>query len=390
MTTDASESVDAQEEGDVLRRVQRTGVASLTVTLPKWWVELVGVHHGTTLRFHDLGGGRIELSVETAESRPGHPRERALTVDARNAAPHLIPRLIVGAYVTGQDQVIVTGHLARLQRNEINRAVAKLLGTSIVEDGKDRLVIQTFVDPTRYTVPRLLERLVHLLLDQVEVCRRGVLGVGPPDRTQIAVLEDEIDKIYRLMVRQLMLACGHYEVAKEVGVVHHHLHMGYRMIAKLFEDLGDHLFALGENLYPSEGGRWNVPEDVTKEIADRLERFATLLRRTATSFENASAEEANLVLNDVHSDVPDLRALARNLPARVPSQPDSLAVERVLEFLLDITQMLHVVNEVTINRAVDLEEFPRPDARFSINTLEPLPPIEPLPVRRRVRSRNRL
>ncbi len=372
MTADAPEAVDRLEEGDVLRRVQRTGVASLTITLPKWWVELVGVHHGDTLRFHDLGNGRIELSVEAAESRPSHPRGRALTVDARHAAPHLLARLIVGAYITGQDQVVITGRLSRLHRNEINRAITKLLGSSIVEDGKDRVVIQTFVDPTGYSMPRLLDRLVYLLLEQVEECRKGVLGMGPPDSSQLAALEDEIDKVYRLMVRQLMLACGHYEVAKEVGAVHHHLHMGFRMIAKLLEDLGDHLFALGANLYPSEGSRWNVPEDVAKEIADRLGRFASLLRRTASAFGSASAEEANLVLNDVHSDVPGLMALARDLPGRVPSQPDSLAVERVLEELLNVTQMLHVVNELTINRAVDLEEFPRPDARFSHDTLEPL------------------
>jgi len=373
MMADSSEAVQGPPEGDVLRKVQRTGVASLTVTLPKWWVESVGVHHGDTLRLHDLGNGRIELSVETATSHPTHPHGRALTVAARNAAPHLLPRLVVGAYVTGQDQVTITGHLGRLSRNEINQAVTKLLGSSIVEDGKDRIVIQTFVDPTRYNMPGLLDRLVHLLLEQVEECRRGVLGIDPPDRSQLVALEDEMDKIYRLMVRQLMLACGHDEVAREIGAAHHHSHMGFRMIAKLLEDLGDHLVALGANLYPAEGRHWNVPKDVAKEIADRLERFGTLLRRTVTAFGSASAEEANLVLNDAHTDVPILMALAKELPPRVPSQPDSLAVERVLADLLNVTQMLHVVNEVTINRAVDLDEFPRQDTRISHDASVPVP-----------------
>jgi len=373
MTAGASESVHPPPEGDVLRKVQRTGLASLTVTLPKWWVESVGVHHGDTLRFHDVGNGRIELSIETAVSHPAHPHERALTVTARNAAPHLLPRLVVGAYVTGQDQVTITGHLTRVNRNEINQAVSKLLGSSIVEDGKDRVVIQTFVDPARYSMPRLLDRLVHLLLEQVEECRRAALGTEHTDRSQLVALEDEMDKIYRLMLRQLMLACGHDEVAREIGAAHHHSHMGFRIIAKLLEDIGDHLVALGGNMYPTEDGRWNVPEDVAKEIAARLDRFGTLLRRTVTAFGGAAAEEANLVLNDAHSDVPVLMALAKDLPRRVPSQPDSLAVERVLQDLLNVTQMLHVVNEVTINRAVDLEEFPQPGARVSHDTVEPVP-----------------
>ena len=370
MTGVVPESTHSDEGGDVLRRVQKTGLASLTVTLPKSWAESVGVHHGDTLRFHDIGNGRIELSVESAVSRPSRPRERALSVATRNADPHLLPRLVVGAYVTGQDQVTLTGHITRSQRNEINQAVAKLLGSSVVEDGKDRIVIQNFVDPTRYNMTRLQARLVRLLLLQVEECRRGVLGKENPDRSQLVAIEDEIDKVYRLMVRQLMLACGNFGVAKEIGALEHHSHMGFRMIAKLLEDLGDHLFALGENIYPPEGGRWQVPEAVAQEVAGRLERFGTLLGRTASAFDRASAEEANLVLNDVHSDVPVLVALERDLPRRVPSQPDSLAVERVLEDLLNVTQMLHVVNEMTINRAVDSEVGPQCDARIRHENLE--------------------
>jgi phosphate uptake regulator len=373
MTEASSEPIHPLEKGDVLRKVQRTGVASLTVSLPKWWVELVGVHHGDTLRFHDLGNGRLELCIEGTAAHPSRPHERGLSVDARDAAPHLVPRLIVGAYVTGQDQVTLSGHLTPLDREEINQAIAKLLGASIVEDGPDQVVIQTFIDPARYSIARLLDRLVHLLLEQVEECRRGALGTGTSGRSQLVALEDEMDKIYRLTVRQLMLACGHDDVAKEIGASHHHSHMGFRMIAKLLEDLGDHLFALGQNLFPEEGERWNVPGVVAKEVALRLERFGTLLRRTVTAFESSSAEAANLVLNDVHSDVPVLMALTRNLPGRVSSQPDSLAVGRVLEYLLSLTQMLNVMNEVTINQAVDLEEPSQHDARFSRYSVEPLP-----------------
>ncbi len=373
MTESTSESVNLHEKGDALRKVQKTGMASLTVTLPKWWVELVGVHHGDTLRFHDLGNGRLELCVESAAAHPSLPLMKGLAVDVRDAAPNLVPRLVVAAYLSGQDQVTISGHLTPLDRDEINQAVSKLLGASIVEDTQDQVVIQTFVDPARYGIPRLLDRLVRLLLEQVEECHRGALGAGPPDRSQLVALEDEMDKIYRLTVRQLMLACGHDDVAREIGAAHHHSHMAFRMIAKLLEDLGDHLFDLGQNLYPIEGGRWNVPNAVAQEVALRLERFGTLLRRTVTAFESDSAEEANLVLNDVHSDVPVLMALARDLPRRVTSQPDSLAVGRVFAYLLAITQMLTVMNEVTINQAVDLGESSHHDGRFSTYSLDRLP-----------------
>lgn len=365
MKAHSSKSHPVEGEGDFLRRVQRTGLTSLTVSLPKWWTEATGLHPGDTLRVHDLGNGKIELSPETDMVRPAPARETALSVVAHDASPHLLPRLVVGAYITGKDQVTLRGTLTPTEKIEIRQAVSKLLGSSIVQDGPEQVVIQNFVDPTRYSMTRLLDRMFQLLVLQVEECRRGVLGHGAPDRSQLVALEDEVDKVYRLMVRQIMLACEHHGIAKDVGAPSHHSHMGFRMIAKLFEDLGDRLFALGGILCPPGGGRWEIPEDVAEELATRLERFQSLLTRTMTAFARGSAEEASLVLNDVQSDGPVLEALALELPRRVPSQPSSLAVERALMGVHWMTQMLHVVNEVTINRAVDSEDLTPPEERIS-------------------------
>ena len=386
MSSKASEASPSAHGGWALRRVQRTGSSSFTVTLPKWWTEEVGMHYGDVLRFRDVGSGKLEISLETFESRPSDSREKALTVPAHDAPPHLLPRLVVGAYLTGKDQVTLAGRLTPGERNEIRQTVDGLLGASIVEDGQNSVVIQNFVDPTRYSMSRLLDRLVHLLLLQVAECRKGVQGKDAPDRSQLVTLEDEVDRVYLLMVRQIVLACDNVEIAKNVGAAHHHSHMGYRMIAKLLEDLGDHLFALGEALCPPEGGRWEIPPDVVEVLAARLDRFEDLLVRTMAAFERASAEEADVILNDVHSDVPVLEALSKEVPPRVPSQRSSLAVERVLMGLQWVTQMLHVVNEVAINRAVDGEELralpsrgahPNPGPEPRGTTPSPMPPGDP-------------
>ena len=223
-------------EADLIRRVQRTGATSLTVTLPRWWTESMGIHPGDALRIRDAGSGRLELAPEAIAAPSGSAAQRTLSVDARDAPPHLLPRLIIGAYITGHEQVVLMGHISPAQRTEVTSTVARLLGASIVEDTPERIEIQNFVDPTHYGLSRLVSRLVGLLRLQVEACAAALGDHGELEIERLKSMEDEVDKIYRLMVRQLLLASDNFQIAKEIGVPSHHFQMGSRVVAKALEE----------------------------------------------------------------------------------------------------------------------------------------------------------
>ena len=130
------------------RRVQRTGSSSLSITLPKAWTDSMNLETGDTLRFRDLGGGRLEISPANAEN-PADRRQKLLRIDASDAPPKLLARLLIGAYITGQDQIVVSSRtgLTPEQRQEVRRTVAHVLGMTVVEEESGGVEIQNFVDP---------------------------------------------------------------------------------------------------------------------------------------------------------------------------------------------------------------------------------------------------
>ncbi len=346
-------------EADLIRRVQRTGATSLTVTLPRWWTESMGIHPGDALRIRDAGSGRLELAPEAIAVPSGSAAQKTLSVDARDAPPHLLPRLIIGAYITGHEQVVLMGHISPAQRTEVTSTVARLLGASIVEDTPERIEIQNFVDPTHYGLSRLVSRLVGLLRLQVEACTAALGDHGDLEIERLKSMEDEVDKIYRLMVRQLLLASDNFQIAKEIGVPSHHFQMGSRVVAKALEEIGDLLFDIGQELGERAVDGWEVPTETAAELARWLSRFAALLEGTTTAFSRASHTEANAALNEILGELPALAEVEKTLPRRVKDKPGALVAQRMLSGLHQAMRMLIVINEITINRAVEPEALPR-------------------------------
>lgn len=364
----------SSDDRDLVRRVQRTGATSLTVTLPKWWTDAMGVHPGDSLRFRDAGFGRLEVVPASGSSSSSSAVQKVLNVDARDAPPHLLSRLIIGAYITGHEQVILQGRISPAQRGEVAGTVSRLLGSSIVEDGPDRIEIQNFVDPTHYGLSRLVSRMVGLLRLQVQACSAALTDEGDLEIERLEAMEDEVDKIYRLTIRQLLLASDNFQIAKEIGVPSHHFQLGSRVVAKVLEEIGDLLQGIGEELGSRAKGGWEVPAEVRRELANWMSRFETHLERSTVAFGRASATEANDALNDILDDLPVLEDAEDQLPRKVKDKPSALVAQRLLSGVFQAMKLLVVVDEITINRAVEPEALPRSKERVLRFTSGASPP----------------
>lgn len=344
----------ARDEESV-RRVQRTGSTSLSVTLPKAWTEAMNLKTGDAVRFRDVGEGRLELSLTGEHAQRAQAPPRTLRIDARGAPPKLLGRLVVGGFITGQEHVIITGALTPTQRGEVEHAVARMLGTSIVADLPGQLEIQNFIDPARYPLPRLFSRIAGLLRGQVDQCVRALDGQDSVDLERITTVEDEVDRVYLLLVRQLLVSSDNFHVAKEVGVPSHHFQLGYRLVAKSLEMVGDLLFEVGEDLTTDRTLPAKLPGAVRTELSALLQRFGNHLDRTLQSFSEVTFQGANDELNRIGEVYSVLDEAGPRLAAKVRDRSVALVVQRMVSNLDHALKMLVIVNEVTINKSVEPE-----------------------------------
>ncbi len=352
---------DGEEKPSGLtRRVQRTGSSSLSVTLPKSWTDAMHLETGDVVKFRDVGEGRLEISPANLEV-PAERQQRLLRIDASDTPPNLLARLLIGGYVTGQDQIVLTsrGPLTPAQHREIRRTVEHVLGMSIVAQEATTVEIQNFVDPGRYPLPRLLNQVVRVLRAELEVCRSVLRGGDRATLQQLPVWEDEIDRFYLLMVRQLLLSSDDFHVAREIGVESHHYQIGYRLLVKVLEMTADLVAGVGRELSESPGGFARLKKPVLDELVTLLTRFDGFLEQSMAAFANLSVVDANAALNEIDAALPTESGLGDSLARRITDRHVAVAAQRIVSNLLMATEMMVIVNEITINRSVEPETVAR-------------------------------
>ena len=354
------------------RRVQRTGSSSLSITLPKGWTDSMNLQSGDTLRFRDLGEGRLEISpvkVEAVSER----RQKLLRIDASATPPKLLARLLIGGYITGQDQVVVSSRsgLTPEQRQEVRRTVAHVLGMSITQEEAASVEIQNFIDPGKYQLHRLLAQVVRMLRSELEICRATLAGGDPTELQQLGPMEDEIDRFYLLMVRQLLLSSDDFQIARDIGVESHHYQIGYRLVAKVLELTGDLVAGVGRELTADLAGLRRMPKSAIADLVALIARVEKLVEDTMNAFTRLTVVDANANLNEIDQQLPVDYTLGDGLARRIANRRVAVAAQRIVSNLLMVMEMLVIVNEVTINRSVEPETVAKTDRSV------PIPPREP-------------
>ncbi len=360
MVPEGGAAEGTQADPGTTRRVQQTGRSSLAVTLPKSWTESMNVRAGTPLRFTDLGGGRLEISIGSTNAA-GREKPQPLLIEATGLPPQLLSRLLVGSYVVGHDRVRITarGGLGGPQREEIRALAARMLGMNIVAESPEGVEVQNFVDPTRYPLSRILDQMLRLLGMEIRSCRQLLSTRVRGAVTGFPGQEEEIDRLYLLMVRQLLIASDDFRVAREIGVESHHYQIGYRVVVKMLEEVGDLLAWIGPELQGSLDGLRNPGPGLLGDIDGEFQKLETRLEATMQAFTRFSVTQANATLNAIEEDLTGDSALLKSIVRRIQDAPTANSVQRIGSGLMQALQMLAVVNEITINRAVEPETVAR-------------------------------
>ena len=305
----------------------------------------------------ELGEARLEPGLP--DGRP----QKVLRIDVTGAPANLLGRLLIGSYITGQDQVLVTARdgITGPQRAEIRRAADRILGMSIVGETPTTVEVQNFLDPGKYELPRLLHRVVQMLRAELAVCHAALADGETRPLDVIEELEQEVDRFYILMVRQLLLSSDNPRIAHNIDVESHHYQIGDRLVAKVLEVLGDLFQGIGSDLEKVVPTLHRQAPKVAREFARRVERLDRTLARTMDAFGHLSIVEANSLLNSLTQLLPKQTGYGQEIARLVSDRKTAAGAQRICCSLDMALEMLIIVNEVTINRGVEpATEIPPP------------------------------
>ena len=326
------------------RRVLKAGHSSIAVTLPKPWAEAMNLRPGDLIVFDQNDDGTLYLKPAPL---PGASSSASpFLVQARAfESPGVLQRLIVGAYRVGHDAIEVRTDvpLAPERVEEVVQAARGLLGVSIVAQESNRVVLQNFIDPSKYELPQLVQRmkmiLVAFLEEMEEVLRR------PAHRGRSATLEEEANKVLALLVRQLFLASRDWSLARRIGSPDPRQLLEWRVVVHALQELAE-LF--GEALANVHAEAGTLPAAARETMSARLPELKSELKSVVETLMHPSLDRACEVYHQsvrLGETWPEAGRVRRKARSSVAAPTASRLLQRGTSYIAHLA-------EVAIDRAV--------------------------------------
>jgi len=357
-------SAGRSENGhSAIRRVQRAGVSSLAVTLPKVWTDSMGIRLGDALRFQDTGRGVLEVTPD----RDGpHPLDepQPLTIVATDAPVSLISELVVGAYVSGQERVVITTRkgFSEPQREELHRTATRVPGLSVVSEVADTVTLQVIVDPTKRRAPSLLDHMTQLVQHELALCRRALAQQSGVLLAPISNIEEDLERTYLLLARELLISVADPRVAQKIGAEGPQLKLGYRLVANSLSSIGEQVSSMAHYLRACmQSACFSGTSCVS--LGDKVASTEELLSLTMQAFHQASATEANLALTMIRASHEDLDAL---MVVQMEGKRCSVLKQRIASKLITMGELMRAINRETLNRVVEPTGAGHPGGRVVV------------------------
>jgi phosphate uptake regulator len=152
--------------------------------------------------------------------------------------------------------------------------------------------------------------------------------------------DDDVDRFYLLAVRQLKASIEDIELAEKIGIRHSKECLGYRLIIKCIERVGDHAVRISRNVLKMNSG---VNGD------DSIFKMAELSLKVFESSIDSMTEEDLQAINKIVVEAKKVSQLGVSLEPQNCEGSDNVELSMILESLRRVSEYSADIAEVAIN-----------------------------------------
>lgn len=344
-----------------VRRVQLTGKSTYIVSLPKKWVDEVGIEKGDSITVIPQNDKTL-LLVPKSMKRPDKPQEIVINVaPAEKIGP--IIRKVVSHYLVGYNTIRLLSRGDRItsqQRRSIKDFVRrKLVGTEIISDSMDTVTLQVLLSYPELSIQDALRRMYII---STSMHKDAIIALKEMNRDlaqEVVSIDDEVDRFSFYIIRQLKSAVQDDKILKELGLNNPRDCLGFRLITKSVERIADHAVSIARNIL-------SIETPVDKEVIetfDQVSTYATTLFDDAvlSLYKQEYALADDVVERKAQLDQYEVELL--NLVSRNVSDEEAKAsLKLVVESIRRTVEYASDIAEIVLNLTITKKETnPVPD-----------------------------
>ncbi len=241
--------MSGRDQMEELRKIQVTGGSTYIISLPKTWIDQMGLGRGSVVSLNQSGD--MSLNIRPKGTPYSERAKKVIITIHEGDKPESVVRHLVSSYLRGYNIIQIHSTEKRIDletRFAIKDFVRKkLVGTEILSDLPNELILQVLLSYAELSVKDVLRRMSVMAASMHRDAVQTLNTDNPRIAKEVVNMDDEVDRFSFYALRLLSVTITDAYVLKESGIATPLQCLGYRLIVKSVERMADHATNIAEN-----------------------------------------------------------------------------------------------------------------------------------------------
>lgn len=349
------------------RRIQFTGRGSYITSLPKEWIDKIGIGRGSEIAFKvqdDLSLLLVPRGInEVREETKVNKKEYYVFVESTDS-PQSVARKISALYVVSADLIHIcfkNGSDYLKHKAIIHELVRDaLLGSEIINESNDEMTIQALVSHSKFPIEKAIWRMASVALFMNRDIIIALKRMHESILQGVLDAHHDVSRLDSYIVRQLKFGIER-NLLKELGFETPKEFLGYRIATNNIKGIADNAINIANNILVLNKHVDNqivflgesVDDELCSQLLDSNSLAQKSFKRSLTALFERDYEAADKLLSET-----DPFAIAdEDLFSFVFNKKFDIHFLSIVRLILDgsrrIVEHSRNIAEVTLNRTVE-------------------------------------
>jgi len=351
------------------RRVQCTGRGSYIISLPKEWVQDIGLKKGSEIDFKIQPDASLtlvprKLKEKYDENKGAKLKEYYINVDVSEEDLQSTLRMIKALYVISADIIRVHfkgAEVASKCKTEIkNFARDTLLGAEIIDETPDEIALQILIKHSEFPIEKAVRRMVIVALSANRDAIEALKNRSETLFQSVISAHHDANRLGLYAVRQLKFGIER-NLFRELGFRTPKEFLLYRIIVNDIKNIGENALNIINNLATFQKQIDDqllfIKEPIDEEVYSQMLNFNSVAHQL---FEESTKAMFKRAYNDAEKIIAkrgSFVTLENELIRLISSKKLDPNVAAILRLMLDSSRRImdyaQDIAELTLNRTVE-------------------------------------
>jgi phosphate uptake regulator len=338
--------VQSLEDTKQTRRIQISGGSTYTISLPKKWIDELGIKNGDNMTIVKNANRSMTLFPSLDVEKLS---KKAILAISQKDSEESIRRKIIALYLSGYKTIQVTSRGVKIL-SEHSRLIKDLvrksmIGTEIIESDSESITIQILTRLPELTFEVAIKRMYLMTANMHKEAIEALKKLDVEYADEVIRMDDEVDRFSLYTMRTLIMAIQNAGMLYDVGLKQPSDCLNYRTVISRIERIADHAALIAKRI------------KFLKDPLDSktMKEIEVLSAEAVSCFESsilALTKRDNILAEKVASSIVGVVEKEKSLTHRIRESKNSTAVKFILEDIRRTAEYSSDIIEVVINETI--------------------------------------